>query len=82
MFPFFSSKTTIKEVNARPKLSKSDRTALRVASPSPTRARGHFEMSTADDRLTRKTAINLSKAKLTLEREERRPRSTRRQSSK
>lgn len=43
---------------------------MRAVSPSPTRSRGHFEMSTADDRLTRKTAANLAKAKSVLEKEE------------
>jgi len=74
----FGSKTTIKEVNARPKHKKTDLVVYRAASPSPTRSRGHFEMSTVDDRLTRKTAENLTKAKLTLEKEQRRSRSARR----
>jgi len=66
----FSSKTTIKEVNARPKHKKTELSVLRAVSPSPTRSRGHFEMSVSDDRLTRKTAQNLAKAKNVLEKEE------------
>jgi len=84
----FGSKTTIKEVNARPKYGKGDASrnvsqnvSRRAQSPSAHRSRGHFEMSAVDERLTRKTAENLSRAKLTLERETaRRSRSARRRS--
>jgi len=76
----FSSKTTIKEVKARLKNASTDGhvhshvTKESKRDLSPTRSRGRFEMSMTDDRMTRKTAQNLSRAIAT----QRRPRSPKR----
>ena len=60
----FSSKTTIKEVKARLKNTSIDQVPVKESKRdlSPTRSRGRFEMSMTDDRMTRKTAQNLSRA--------------------
>ena len=60
----FSSKTTIKEVKARLKNASNDHVPVKESKRdlSPTRSRGRFEMSMTDDRMTRKTAQNLSRA--------------------
>ena len=60
----FSSKTTIKEVKARLKNASNDHVPVKESKRdlSPTRSRGRFEMSMTDDRITRKTAQNLSRA--------------------
>ena len=60
----FSSKTTIKEVKARLKNASTDNVPVKESKRdlSPTRSRGRFEMSMTDDRMTRKTAQNLSRA--------------------
>jgi len=72
----FSSKTTIKEVKARLKNASTDHVPVKESKRdlSPTRSRGRFEMSMTDDRMTRKTAQNLSRAIAS----QRRPRSPKR----